>query len=162
MAVTEQQEKAGKTLFGEDLYTKLVKPAETQTKELEESGTRSKSADTEVTTEVVEPVESIAEQAAKLISVDFQPIAEALTLIADNQSKQQVALDELAGRIKSLEKTEDVKTTNETSRFMVSVLNRASEASKTVVADDDPLKDKKPAETQPVAKTGAAAFFPAR
>lgn len=165
MALSPEQEKAAKAIFGKDLAEQIIKGAEGATKELEEAGVASKEVTAETTTEVVETkveVESIAEQAAKLVSVDFQPIAEALTLIADNQTKHDTMLQELAGRIKSLEKVEDVKTATETPRFMVSVMNRASQAEKTIVADDDPLKDKKPAETQPVAKSGAAAFFPAR
>ena len=82
--------------------------------------------------------------------------------MAETQSKIQSSLDELAGRIKSLEKTEDVKTNTESSRFMVSVLNRASQAEGTKVADDDALKASKPVETQVTDKSGAATFFPAR
>lgn len=166
MAVTEQQEKAGKLLFGEERYAKLIKPAEVQTKELDEAGVASKEATTESTEVVTEKVEldeqALVEKVAKQIGIDFQPIAEALTLIAENQSKQQTQLDEMAGRIKSLEKTEDVKANTDMSRFMVSVVNRASQAEKTVVAEGDELQNKKPTETQPVAKSGAAAFFPAR
>jgi len=160
MALSPEQTQAAKAIFGEDLAQQIIKGAEGATKELEDAGVASKEVTTETEVELDE--QALVEKVAKQVGVDFEPIAQALTLIAENQNKQQVMLDEMAGRIKSLEKTEDAKTTSETSRFMVSVLNRASEASKTVVADDDPLKDKKPAETQPVAKTGAAAFFPAR
>jgi hypothetical protein len=166
MALSPEQTQAAKAIFGEDLAQQIIKGAEGATKELEEAGVASKEVTTETTTEVVETKVEIDEQAlvekvAKQVGVDFEPIAQALTLIADNQTKQQLALDELAGRIKSLEKTEDVKTATETSRFMVSVLNRASQDSKTIVSDEDPLKEKKPAEQQ-VKQTGAAAFFPAR
>ncbi len=160
MALSPEQEKAAKAIFGEDLAQQIIKGAEGATKELEEAGVASKEVTTTEVTTV--PVESIAEQAAKLVSVDFTPIAEALGVIVENQNNQQVQLNELTGRIKSLEKTEDVKASTDMSRFMVSVVNRASQAEKTVVADDDDLMNKKPVETQPVAKTGAAAFFPAR
>lgn len=167
MAVTEQQEKAGKALFGDDLYTKLVKPAEDTTKELVGAGVANKEVTTETvtetTTETVEVDEqALVEKVAAQIGVDFQPIAEALTKIAETQDKFQTSLEEMAGRIKSLEKTEDVKTNAETPRYMVSVMNRASQAEKTIVTDDDKLKDQKPVETQVPVQSGAAAFFPAK
>ena len=163
MALSVEQTQAAKTIFGDKLADQIIKGAEGATKELEEAGVANK----EVTPEVIEVVvpldeSAIVEKVAKQVGIDFQPIAEALTLIADNQNKQQTMLDELAGRIKSLEKTEDVKTSNETPRFMVSLVNRASEASKTVVAEGDELSNKKPVEVQPATQTGAAAFFPAR
>lgn len=167
MALSAEQAKAATAIFGEELAQQIIKGAEGATKELEEAGVANKEVTTETTTEVVETKtevneESIAERAAKLISVDFQPIAEALTVIAETQSKFQTTLDEMAGRIKSLEKTEDVKTNAETSRFMVSVLNRASQAEKTIVAEDDALNNKKPVETQVPVTSGASAFFPPR
>ena len=163
MALSPEQERAAKAIFGDDLAQQIIKGAEGATKELEEAGVASKEVTTETVTEVAQLDESaIVEKVAKQVGIDFQPIAEALTLIAENQNKQQTMLDEMAGRIKSLEKTEDVKTNEESPRFLVSLVNRASQAEKTVVADDDPLKDKKPVESKPAATTGAAAFFPAR
>ncbi len=163
MALSPEQTQAAKAIFGEDLAQQIIKGAEGATKELEEAGVASKEVTTETITEVAPLDESaIVEKVAKQVGIDFQPIAEALTLIADNQTKHDTMLQELAGRIKSLEKVEDVKTNEETPRFMVSLVNRASQAESTKVADDDPLKDKKPVETQGQPKTGAAAFFPAR
>jgi hypothetical protein len=42
------------------------------------------------------------------------------------------------------------------------MVQRASQAEGTKVADDDDLKNKKPVEVQVTDKSGAAAFFPAR
>lgn len=167
MALSAEQAKAATAIFGEELAQQIIKGAEGATKELEEAGVANKEVTTETVTEVVTETEKLDEQAlvekvAAQIGVDFQPIAQALTLIADNQTKQQAMLDEMAGRIKSLEKTEDVKTNTETPRFMVSVMNRASQAEKTIVPEGDDLNDKKPVESQVQSKTGAAAFFPAR
>lgn len=157
MAVTEPQEKAGKTLFGEDLYAKLVKPAEAQTKELEGEGVASKEVTTETTTTTEEstievPIAEIADEVVKRI--DLASIGEALTLIG-----QQIV--EMQGEIKSLKQTEAIKADTETPRMVWSFVQRASESQKTAVTEDDPLANKKPVETQ-AKTTGAAAFFPAR
>lgn len=161
MAVTESQEKAGKTLFGEDLYTKLVKPAEAKTKELEEANVNHKEVTTEVTTTETTTTEKaefsfedVVEAVAKRVTPDMQPFADALTVIA-----QQI--EAIQGQVKSLEKSKALSEETELPRFVFG-MQRASEAQKTIVADDDDLKNKKPAEAQPVQQSGAAAFFPAR
>ena len=162
MAVTEQQEKAGKTLFGEEQYTRLIKPAEAQTKELEGAGVNSKSTDTttEVVTETVEKIpvdfslEDVVEAVAKRVTPDMQPFADAMMVMAEQ-------IQAVQNQVKSLEKSKALSENEELPRFVFQ-MKRASEAQGTTVADDDPLKDKKPVETQGQPKTGAAAFFPAR
>lgn len=153
MAVTEQQEKAGKTLFGEDLYAKIVKPAEATTKELEEAGVAHKEVTTATEEVKVElPIAEVANEVVKLI--DLAAFGEALTLMGQQ-------LVELQGEIKSLKQTEAIKADTETPRFVWSMVQRASQAEGTKVADGDALKDSKPVETVQV-KTGAAVFFPAK
>jgi len=155
MAVTEGQEKAGKLLFGGPLYDRLIKPAEVMTKELEEANVNHK----EVTAEVTEPatievpVNEIANEVVKLI--DLAAFGEALTLMGQQ-------LVELQGEIKALKKTEDIKNNEDTPRLVWSMVQRASQAEGTKVADDDDLKGKKPVEAQATDKSGAAAFFTAR
>jgi len=67
----------------------------------------------------------------------------------------------IQNQVKSLEKSKALSEDTELPRFVFQ-MKRASEAQGTIVSDEDELKNKKPVESQPVAKSGAAAFFPAR
>jgi hypothetical protein len=154
MALSDQQKAAAVKIFGEELTAKIVKGAEDATKELEEAGVAHK--EVTATEEVPKAEVSVAEIADEVVKrIDLASIGEALTVLGQG-------LAELQGEMKALKKTEDIKTNEETPRFVWSMVQRASQAEGTKVADDDDLKNKKPVEVQVTDKSGAAAFFPAR
>lgn len=158
MALSKEQEQAAKAIFGDDLAAQIFKGAEDATKELEKAGVAHKSTDQAATDSDPKPVESpldqIAEAVVKQLGLDFQPFIDGMTKLAAELATLQV-------EVKSLQKQEAAKQKTETPRFVFS-LQRASQDDKTIVAEDDALKAKKPQETQAQDKSGAAAFFPAR
>lgn len=187
MALSEQQLKAAQAVFGEELASQIIANAERQTKELEEAGVAHKSTEEQPTNEHVEevkvakPVEPVktevkAEDTAKqemtedmpdepkpdegkpdfgeMIAKSMQPMMEGMAMMAGR-------MDEMMARLDKLEGSEKMKMSNETPRWLAGVYERASQSNKTALAEDDPLKDKKPVETAPT-KKGADAFFSSR
>jgi hypothetical protein len=155
MALSEQQKAAAVKIFGEDLTAKIVGQAEAATKDLEEAGVAHKEVTTEVQTEVEIPVSAIAQEVIKQLNLDFQPFSDALALIGQE-------LVDLKAEMKSYEKQKQFESKVETPRYVFS-LQQASKAVETLVPEGDPLKSKKPVETQPIQdNSGAAHFFPAR
>lgn len=161
MALTAEQAKAAKAIFGEDLASKIISGAEAATKELEEAGVAHKEATAETTVEVTTEktvvdfsLEDVVEAVAKRVTPDMQPFADALGLMAQQ-------LQDIQGQVKSLEKSKALSEEKELPRFVFQ-MKRASEAKETEVAEGDGLNNNKPVETQVQDKSGAAAFFPAR
>ena len=164
MALTKEQQKAAELIFGEDLTKQIIKTAEDKTKELEEAGVAHKdNSETKTEEEVKQPEEVIVEKVME--KFDFKTLAEALTNmatqqkeIADNQKNLETKLVELETEVKGAKSEETKKAKDESPKYVWSLVERASEAQKTVVADDDPLKNMKPVETKSD-KSGAAHFF---
>lgn len=149
MALSEQQKAAAVKIFGEDNAAKIIGGAEDATKDLEQAGVAHKGD-----TSVVIDVDAVAEAVAAKWETNMQPYADALQLLG-----QQVA--DLGEKFKSFEKSEKVKEQNDLPRYVFQ-MKRASEASETAVANDDPLAKMKPVETAVKDTSGAAHFFPAR
>ena len=163
MAYTEQQKQAANALFGESLAAKILGSAEDATKELEQADVRHKSAD-ESPPETETPDNSVGVVLEALAALDLPALSATIQQLTEGQNQLNTRLDELTGQVKGIEKAEAIKNKTELPRFAWQALQRASEAEKTIIADDDALKDKKPAETKPPVtdQSGAAAFFPAR
>lgn len=175
MALSDQQLKAAKEIFGEELASQIIANAERQTKELEEAGVAHKSTEEATKTPAV-PVETEVKAEdttkqdmpeepaspeekpqegkpdfAEMIGKSLQPMLEGMAMMASR-------MDEMMGRLDALESSQKMRQATETPRWLTSVYERASQSSKTVVTEDDPLKDQKPVEAVPV-KKGADAFF---
>ena len=151
MSLSEQQEKSGKLLFGDELYTKLIGSAEDKTKKLEEAGVANKSVDN--------PTEEVVTGLTKEDLVnELQPFIEAMNLLASKQAELQESIATQAGEIKQLKIAEAVKAKTETPRAQLFTLQRATEAQKTIITAEDPLLPK----VEPVKQDGSGAqhFFP--
>lgn len=156
MALSEQQKGALAKIVGDDLATKIIGGAEGATKELEEAGVAHKGeAETPAPTEEAKP------DFEAILATQLQPFVEAMNILAEQQTKLETLISDVSGRVKSLEKTEEIKSKTETPRALL-FTQWASQAEKTAVAEDDPLTKMKPVETAHQDKSGAAAFFPAR
>jgi hypothetical protein len=152
-AISEQQEKAAKLIFGEKVATALLSGADDATKELEDANVDHK-GDAE-TPAVVVDVDAVAEALAAKMETRLEPYTDALQVLG-----QQVA--ELQTQFKSYQKGQEVKENTEAPRYIFQ-MKRASEALETAVADGDPLKGMKPVEAvKSTDNSGAANFFPAR
>lgn len=166
MALTVDQKKAAQLIFGEELSKEIEEAAMNKTKELEEAGVAHKEVSEEeetqeVVTSEVNPdqlIEAVATVVAQKMTTDWEPLQGLLEKVIQNQEEQETRLAQLSEELKGFQKVEEVKSKAETPRFVLSLLNRASEADKTVVSEGDPLKDKKPQETKQD-KSGAAAYF---
>lgn len=162
MALSEQQKQAANKIFGEVLAATIIRGAEDATKELEEAGVAHKGeAETTTTGESVTVTQTGGLTQEQLVT-ELQPFAEAMNVIGEQLVKLQAGQEELSSRVKSLEKTEEIKAKTETPRATLFSFKRASEAKETVVAEDDALKNNKPVETQKQDKSGASVYFPAR
>jgi hypothetical protein len=173
MALTKEQQKAAELIFGEELTKQIVKTAEDKTKELEEAGVAHKGeASTEQVEEVKEekqveekPVEVPAEEVivqkvAEKMTIDWQPIQELMTSLVTNQKALESKITELEAQLSEKKVEETQKAKDESPKYVWSLVQRASEAEKTIVADGDPLKDKKPLEAQKSGdQSGASHFF---
>lgn len=84
-------------------------------------------------------IEDIAAEVGKQFSANLEPMADALATMASG-------LKEVTDRLEKLEKEQAVKDRTEKPRFVFE-WKRASEDEKTVVTEDDALKDRKPVET---------------
>lgn len=98
-------------------------------------------------------INQIVEALSQKVARDFEPFAEALATLALGQQ-------ETTDRLNRLETQKALKEEVELPRFVMSV-QRAANAKNTIVAEDDPLKGKKPAETSPGKKSGtyASSYF---
>lgn len=160
MALSEQQKSALTAIVGDDLAQQIVAGAEGATKELEEAGVAHK-GDTETPTQ--EPTQEVqAEAKLQIDTTALNPFIEAMNTLNEQQNKIMSMFEDLTGRVKSLETKEEVKAKVETPRALLFTQQRASQATETALADDDPLKKMKPVETAQKDKSGAAAFFPPR
>lgn len=162
MALTEQQEKSGKVFFGEELYTKLIGGAEDKTKKLQEAGVANKSVDEAPPTE---EKPNIMEQFVQQLETQLQPFVEAMNVLAKDQLELKELIATQAGEIKQLKIAEAVKQQTQMPRATLFTLQRATEAQKTVIAEDDPLNlaaKNIPVQTPVKDTSGAAHFFPPR
>lgn len=165
MALSKQQEEAGKTIFGEDLFNSLVAEGEQKTAELEEAGVAHKSEEKEQQAENTGEEEGqeqgekateftlddIVTAVAQQVSGDFAPITEAMVKMAE-----QVA--EVTARIQKLEKDEQIRQKAEVPRFMLQV-KRASEAEETALSDDELKETAKPKEANSGDQSLAGHYF---
>ena len=153
MAVTEQQEKSGKLLFGEALYTKLIGGAEDKTKKLEEAGVDNKSVETP-------EVQQVAGLTKEELVTELQPFIEAMNLLAEKLGEQGQQIQSTQDELKQLKIAEAVKQQTQTPRAQLFTLQRATEAQKTILSEDDPLLKQQPQQTPVKGQSGAAHFFP--
>lgn len=88
-------------------------------------------------------LEQIVEALSKEMQTDFFPLAEAMASLA-------VDIGSINSRLETIEKTEALKQNTELPRFIVSAARagRASESTKTIIAEDDPLTKTKPHDPQ--------------
>lgn len=162
MALSEQQKATARKIFGEEGAAKMIEDAENTSKELEsrvDHKGNNESGEQSTTPEVNPEVGAILNA---LASLDIPALNQSIQLLAEGQSQLNTRLDDLAGQVKSLEKTEKVKQATETPRFVWQMIQRASDAKETTLAEDDALKNKKPVQTPVQDQSGAASFFPAR
>ena len=182
MALSDQQLKAAKEIFGDELANQIISNAERQTKELEEAGVAHKSTEDTANVETIEtakPADTVEtevkaeEHTAKQDEMteeepeekpeenkpDFgEMIAKSLQPMLEGMAMMASRMDEMMGRLDKLESGEKMKRDVETPRWLTSAMERASQSNKTAVSEDDPLTKQKPVETVP-AKRGADAFF---
>lgn len=123
-----------------------------QAGEEEESGLES-AVDAESASPPSFTINQIVEALSQKVARDFEPFAEALATLALGQQ-------ETTDRLNRLETQKALKEEVELPRFVMSV-QRAANAKNTIVAEDDPLKKQKPAETTPGKKSGtyASSYF---
>jgi len=162
MALSEQQKATAAKIFGEEAAAKIINDAEKASTELEARVAHK--GEGESTPETETPDNSVGVVLEALAALDLPALSATIQQLAEGQNQLNTRLDDLTGQVKSIEKAEAIKNKTELPRFAWQTIQRASEAEKTIIADGDALKDKKPAETQsPVTdQSGAAAFFPAR
>lgn len=164
MALSEQQKEAAVKIFGEDKAAQMIADAENASKELEARVAHKGDSETpEAAPEPATQPDPTGIVLEALAALDLPALSTTIQQLAEAQNQLNTRLDDLAGQVKSLEKTEEIKQRTELPRFAWQNLQRASEAEKTIVADDDALKNKKPEETKPANdSSGAAHFFPSR
>lgn len=169
MALTKEQEKAAKEIFGEELTKQIIKSAEDKTKELEEAGVAHKSVgeddepEPEDNNPVPEPAEIdeevIVEKLAQKMATDWEPLKAMLEELVSNQKSLESKIEHLEEELSGARQEEAKKAKEESPKYVWRLFERASEAQKTIVAEGDPLKDKKPLEAPLSDKSGAAHFF---
>lgn len=169
MALTKDQEEAAVAIFGKEFVETLRIDAENKTAELEEAGVAHKENETteaetteETTTENEQPepvsidvdINELAAAVSDQFVLRLEPITEAMVKMAEGAK-------ELTDRVAQLERQEAVKAQVETPRFQLNLLQRASEAVETVVADEDGLKEQGPKQRTKIDEGGsvASAFF---
>lgn len=168
MALTKEQQKAAELIFGEELTKDIIKVAEDKTKELEEAGVAHK-GDTSTEESKEEPKEEVKEvpaedvivqQVAAKLEVDWKPVTELMTTLVESQKNLESEIAQLKSQLSDKKVEETQKAKDESPKYVWSLVQRASEAEKTIVAEGDPLKDKKPQEAAKSGdQSGAAHFF---
>jgi len=155
MALSDQQKQAAVEIFGNDFVSQMIQEAEQKTTDLETAGVAHKDKkeaqpepipkqqNMEATIDMAE----LAAEVGKQFSANLAPMAEAIEAMAGELKALQ---DWKAG----VEKERGIKEQAEAPRFVFE-WKRASEDDKTMVSDEDSLKDQKPAETK-AAKDGDA------
>lgn len=145
MALSDQQKKAAIEIFGDDFVSQMINEAEQKTTELETAGVAHKEKK-EQPAQVEEQKQQVnidlaelAAEVGKQFTANLAPVAEAIETMATELK----ALQEWRA---SVEKERGIKEHTEAPRFVFE-WKRASEDKETIVADDDKLKDQKPAET---------------
>lgn len=166
MALTKEQQKAAELIFGEELTKDIIKVAEDKTKELEEAGVAHKG---DTSTEEKEPkVEEVKEvpaedvivqQIAAKLETDWEPVTKLMTTLVEGQKNLESKIAQLESQLSEKKVEETQKAKDESPKYVWSLVQRASEAEKTIVADGDPLKGMKPQEAVKSDKSGAANFF---
>lgn len=149
MALSEQQIKAAIEMFGDKFVNDMTEEAETKTAELEAAGVAHKANDEAAKATQPEPQEAtidldmdaLAAEVGKQFTANLEPMAEAIGAMAAQLK------DLIEWRAKQ-EEAQAIKEKTETPKYVFS-LQRASEDQKTVVAEDDRLKNQKPNERQP-------------
>jgi hypothetical protein len=140
MSYSEDQIKTAIEVFGDEDFVKtLFVEGETKTTELEEANVAHKDADeAEPPTpqEIELNMEDLANEVGKQFQADLTPIADALVTMAGD-------LKEMRERLDKLEEIKKIKDKTEKPRYIFN-LQRASEDEKTIVTDDDGLKNQKP------------------
>lgn len=172
MALSAEQKKALETILGKEDAEKVVSLAETKTKELEEAGVGHKGVgetqeETEGSTTVILEQDKVVEAVAQLVvtqlgekmTADWKPLQEVLEKVVQNQEAQKAEIEQLRTEVQGAKQFEAAKTQAESPKYVWSLVQRASEADKTIVPEGDALKDKKPVEAQKSDKSGASAFF---
>ncbi len=154
MALTTEQEKAAKEIFGEELTKQIIKSAEDKTKELEEAGVAHKAIEDNTVNEDV-----IVEKLSQKMATDWEPIKDILEELVSNQKILESKIVNLENELSGARQEEAKKAKEESPKYVWRLFERASEAKKTIVAEGDPLKDKKPIEAPLGDKSGAAHFF---
>jgi hypothetical protein len=149
MALSEQQIKAAIEMFGDKFVNDMTQEAETKTAELEAAGVAHKANDEAAKATQPEPQEAtldldmdaLAAEVGKQFTANLEPMTEAIGAMAAQLK------DLIEWRAKQ-EEAQAIKEKTETPKYVFS-LQRASEDEKTVVAEDDRLKNQKPNERQP-------------
>ena len=166
MALTKEQEKAAKEIFGEELTKQIIKSAEDKTKELEEAGVAHKAVgedEPEDDAPVPEPAvideEVIVEKLAQKMATDWEPLKAMLEELVSNQKSLESKIEHLEDELSGARQEETKKAKEESPKYVWRLFERASEAQKTIVAEGDPLRDRKPLEAPLSDKSGAAHFF---
>lgn len=169
MALTKEQQKAAEAIFGEELTKEIVKVAEEKTKELEEAGVDHKGITEEQPSEE-QPAEAVEEpkeldeeiivtKLAEKMAVDWEPLKAMLEGLVETQKALEAKIGTLESQLSFEKQQEDQKAKDESPKYVWRLFEKASEAQKTLVADDDPLNNMKPVEAQKSDKSGASHFF---
>jgi len=148
--LTGERKEAAIALFGKDFVSNLEQEGEKRTEQLEDAGIAHKEENQEKKVEDF-TLDDIVNAMAEKMEVDLKPIAEVLVTMSEEQKALKVELDQL-------KKQEEIKSETETPRWLFQV-QRASEADKTKVADDDKLTEQKPKETNKQEVSVAGHFF---
>lgn len=97
----------------------------------------------EAAIDVDQLVETIAEKAAEIasgnVTIDMEPIAEALAVMA-------VAVEEIKQDLATVKETKALQAETQLPKYIHTITQRASDSEKTVVTEDDPLGKQKPEE----------------
>lgn len=162
MALTKEQQKALTEIFGEDESKSIISVAETKTKDLEEAGVAHKEIEPKEETPLpgeIEVPEGFAELVAKQFDIQWKSLGEVLAGIAERQKTFETEILELKKELSAETKEAAKKAKDESPKYVFKLFERASEAEKTIVSDEDPLKDKKPVEAAKSNGDAASAFF---
>ena len=146
MALSESQMKTAILAFGEDEVKRMLAEGERKTSDLEAANIAHKQTDINPLSEalaekqeVAIDLEALAKEIGKQFQTDINPLSEALEGV-----KHMIV--ELSERVQKVEGDQKLKDLTETPSYIVSL--RASANDKTIVTEDDGLKDKKPMSTE--------------
>lgn len=141
------RKEAAIALFGQEFIENLLKEGDKRTATLEEAGVDHKENTPAESLDLDAVVQAVAEK----MTVDLGPLTDVVTQLGE-------AIKAQSAEIETLKNAAKLKAEADTPRYVLSLTKRASEAAQTEVADDNDLKNRKPAET-PADKTLAGAYF---